>query len=65
MTALWWVLGVLVGKTDAERYRWLRDEARSVDWTADLPNRRMQYTIHCRCGPQGMDASIDAVRSTK
>lgn len=43
---------------DAERYRWLRDKARSVDWTRDING--WSWEQHCRIGGQGMDTAIDA-----
>lgn len=43
---------------DAKRYRWLRDKARSVDWTEAING--WSWTQHCRIGAQGMDAAIDA-----
>jgi hypothetical protein len=47
---------------DAARYRWLRDCAGRVDWAEHNPTRSgiMQVVSHCRIGPQGMDAAIDA-----
>ena len=47
-------------REDAERYRWLRDMARTVDWTQYIKDTA--YVCHCRIGPQGMDAAIDAAR---
>ncbi len=45
-------------EADAERYRWLRDKARSVDWTQDING--WSWEQHCRIGGQVMDAAIDA-----
>jgi hypothetical protein len=46
---------------DAERYRWLRDEARCVDWSAWLHRDRFQqaWTTHTRGRADEMDAAID------
>ena len=50
-------------RADAERYRWLRDKARSVDWTQDING--WSWEQHCRIGGQGMDADIDAAMKGK
>lgn len=43
---------------DAARYRWLRDVARTVDWSEYIS--KTAYRHNCRIGGAGMDAAIDA-----
>ncbi len=45
-------------KLDADRYRWLRDKARTVDWSEAMGN--LIYRTHCRNGMKQMDKAIDA-----
>ena len=48
-------------KVDAERYRWLRNCARSVDWTRLHPSSSWSTVTssHCRIDRAAMDAAID------
>ena len=51
-------------KGDAERYRWLRNKARSIDWSyfvgvKSIP-ASIAYCSQCRSSGTGMDAAIDA-----
>lgn len=45
-------------RIDAERYRWLRNKARSVDWSRKWTD--ISFTTHTRFDGQSMDAAIDA-----
>jgi hypothetical protein len=45
-------------RRDAERYRWLRNEALSVDWSRKISDGC--YARHCRAGAVSMDNQIDA-----
>ena len=47
-------------RADADRYLWLRDKARTVDWSEVVGTNG--HLMHCRIGPLGMDAAIDAAR---
>lgn len=44
---------------DAERYRWLRNDAKSVDWSQWI-KPTMSYYCNCRTDPRKMDGAIDA-----
>ena len=46
---------------DAARYRWLRDVARTVDYSAWLDVARNSYRTGCRHSGSHMDADIDAM----
>lgn len=46
---------------DAARYRWLRDQARSVDWSHKWMNNA--FSTHCRTSASQMDRVIDASMS--
>jgi hypothetical protein len=48
-------------KRDAARYRWLRNDARSVDWSVRLG--RASFMTRCRGLPENMDEAIDAAMS--
>ena len=50
-------------EVDAGRYRWLRDKARSVDWTENING--WSWTQHCRIGGLSMDAAIDAALAAR
>lgn len=43
---------------DARRYRWLRDKARSVDWSRNYANFAA-FSPNCRTSPEQMDRDID------
>jgi len=46
-------------EADAERYRWLRNKARSVDWSRNYEGTS-SYSLFCRNSPELMDRQIDA-----
>lgn len=50
-------------KADAARYRWLRNEARTVDWSCHIQvkaqPKMVAYQPNCRGDGQQMDAAID------
>lgn len=45
---------------DAERYRWLRNEAKAVDWAQWIDIHNGSYYCNCRTTFSGMDEAIDA-----
>lgn len=49
-------------KADAERYRWLRDTAKSVDWARWI-GVNGAYFCNCRTSAIQMDSEIDAAMS--
>jgi hypothetical protein len=51
---------------DAARYRWLRNEAKGVDWSQNISGMGRCWTMHCRTKPQRMDEEIDrAIKDSK